>query len=230
MLQSKPVPSNQAKSAWQTAQQQVLAQLTPQLTGRDWLTLHNAGTQAIQLSSKSQTKSLELQPPTVHTGRITALPANCVDGILCQNSFQAYNKSDLLVKEIEHLLRPGGWLLVTGAGSLRGRMAADMPTGVLDLPAVAKLFSASHLQVSACYSHGSQPHNQQWRQRLAKVGLWLNQNVMKNATATHPAFIQWATTRPGWVLVLTDRRHNPSRPASSSKLAFKTSAGAATSS
>lgn len=222
-------PSATRDNLWHQAQQATLDQVIPTLTGRDWLVLSKQQHAACQLPSNKNVQLETIDPVDIlDNNRITSLPAACADGIICDAIAQLHRHPDLLMQEIGHLLRTGGWAILMGAGSLRGKVAAGLPQGTSDLNALIQALENTELSIHACYSHGSAPHAQTWRRTFAKMTEISRRWVMKAIPSSHPLFVQWAATRPGWVLLLKAQQPSPTRPASSKKLTIKTRANAMT--
>lgn len=227
--------AQQPSTEWAKERQALLAALCQQFSGTDWLQLSQTSKALVTPPRGTQLHieaiSYSTQPnQQQRRQRLTDLPACCADLIVCDPLIQQHPQPELLAQELSHLLRPGGQIALSGAGSLRGRMAARISNKALNIHQVLALFSGSHLQATACYHHGSQIQHKQWRQQLQQWNYQLKANANQRLPWLLPLFLHWAATRPGWVLILKDRRSQPRGVGSkiqAQKLSLKPAAGTA---
>jgi hypothetical protein len=213
-------PRSQVCSSWVAEQQRLLGFVTPSLKGSDWLQLSQ---RHIALMQTPESVQLHIQTVAISTlkatdadQRLTTLPAASADTIISDLPLQK-NNAEALRCEYEHLLRAGGQLILCGAGSLRGKLAADIPTDTLSLTDILVLFTNSPLRPKACYHHGSQSRAE-WRQQLQYWQRQLEQQVLQKLPWVFAILAQQAAIRPGWVLLLEDGR---ARPNSLGKAAYQ---------
>lgn len=227
--------THQPSSEWASERQSLLEHLRQYLSGADWLQLSQT-TNALVQPPVGNKLHIEVIDDSVECAqkqlqqRLTALPASCADLIVCDPLIQQHSQPAILAQELSHLLRPGGHLVLSGAGSLRGRIAAGVDTKALDIHQVLALFNNSHLQLAACYHHGSQSLDPKWRQHLQQWNYQLKASANQRLPWLLPLFIHWAATRPGWVLILNDRRSRPTGLGSKiqlQKISLKPAAGVA---
>lgn len=234
-MQQQQQPEHEPTAEWARQRQTLLAQQRRLLGGADWLQLSqcSAALLAPQLGANLHIETLNnaTQAQTRHLQqRLTSLPSGCADLIFCDPIIQQHSQPQLLAQELQHLLRPGGRVVLSGAGSLRGRIAAGVDSSALSLQQVLALFSGSKLQLEACYHHGSQAQHPPWRGQLEAWNRKLSTAANQRLPWLLPLFLHWAAMRPGWVLILSDRRRRPSglgSTARTAKISLKPAAGTA---
>lgn len=198
--------------AWFHERQRLLEQLSSDFTGKSWLQLSLATTGLIQTPPNIHLAVEQLEPlekaQSASDKRLTSLPADCADLVLCDQLTQTHSNLEQLLNEIDHLLRPGGLVVLSGAGSLRGRLAAGVNNQAPGLSDITEKLDAYNWQIKRCHSHGSQRKIQAWRRQLNH---WKNRLAAQSARYFPSSLntqLHWAATRPGWVILLSDSRYN----------------------
>lgn len=210
MSYSQPThqPLSQRKS-WAIARQAVFNALQSELTGKHWIQLSCDDKPLIQPASKPHSMLVEVVDVKASASqdadrRLTRFASHSAQGIICDNLMQTHPQPHRLINEIKTLIRPGGWLLVCGAGSSLGKQALNVPQNSISPQAINKLLKDSTLKLQHCYSHPRQ-QPAAWQQRLNSLQLSLAKQLAQQLPSLLPLMVRYANTQAGWVLFFKDQ-------------------------
>lgn len=195
---------------WRCAQLAKIEQLISDLPGKTWVLLSDNDTTGLHVPSAVQllVKNIDHNREEL-SGRVTTLSADCASAVICDDVLQRNHNPLQVIKEINHVLRPGGIAVICGAGSLRGKLAAQLPAESACLWDVLQwIHHETRLQLIGCYTHGSTPPSPAWH-HLERLDTYLASTSMRRIPSSINIAKHWAVTRPGWVLLLRDKRYQP---------------------
>lgn len=189
----------------------MIEELASTFTGKAWVLLSDTESTCLQIPRQAQLLVKDIHHDChIETGRLTSLAADSASAIICDDVLQRHANPSQVLKEMNHLLQPGGLAAICGAGSLRGRIAARLPANSSSLSDVLEWINRdTRLQVLGCYTHGSTPIYPVWRKNLQRFQIGLARAAVTRFPSSLGIAKYWAATRPGWVLLLQDKRYKP---------------------
>lgn len=202
-----------SESNWESSRRVTLQRVVPQLTGRHWVQFSQ---QANPLLCRQTTDSgslwveviePQLQNPNLNlcaNTRLTTFSRQSADGIICDQLIQSHPQPERIIKEIRHVLRPGGWVLISGAGSLRGKQAAGIASECLRPQQIAELLASDKLKLIQCYSHANNQAEAPWKQRIEQWRMSFHSYACRQLPSLLPLLCAHANTRPGWLMLFKD--------------------------
>lgn len=203
-------------NAWHLAQQQLLQWLVWGLPGKYWLQL---GDHPVNIKLKQGCRQHQdtLNDAALSNGRLSCLPQACANVVLVTEQLQQHPNLALALKEVSELVAEGGFLVISGAGSLRGQLAASHDSRTehfSGLNEISKTLANSELRPVGYLSHGSQAIQRDWQLRLQywqwRIALRLSQRLPSVLLPQQKN----AQLRPGWVAIWQNKPYGgiPSLP------------------
>lgn len=209
---STPDRAPLGETGWESARRATLTHMQPQLTGKHWVQLSQqakplikratpeSGSLWVEVIDASQNTS-----PNHVMNRLTSFSSKSADGIICDQLIQTHPQPERILKEIQQVLRPGGWVLICGAGSLRGKQAAGIHSSCIRPQKVAEILAHGNLKLIQCQTHANNLAQSAWQQRIEQWRISYRSEVARHLPSLLPFMCNHANTRPGWVMLFRDQ-------------------------
>lgn len=176
----------------------VIEHLRPQLTGRHWLQLSQANNPLLRSSGSLLLETIDCNAAgdADSDRRITTLSPHSIEGIICDDVLQLHPQPERVAKEIQTLIRAGGWIVICGHRASKHRLTPLQ---------VTRLFKHSSIKLKQCYSYRNQPLRYHWQTRLSQLQLSLTTQLSEQLPTLLPALCGHASTQAGWVMLFKEQ-------------------------